>query len=60
MKFFRSLIEDVQTHFNGTLWDGNAAVEDWDEARSCLCERVFSYVTATNFGQIMERMCETL
>ena len=30
------------------------------EASSCSCERVFSYVTATDFGQTTERMCETL
>ena len=47
MKFLRSLIEDVQT-------------QDWVEASSCSCERVFKYVTATNFGQTTERMCETL
>ena len=59
MKFFRSLIEDVQTRFKGTEWDGSAKVEDWVEASSCSCERVFSYVTATDFGQSTERMCET-
>ena len=35
-------------------------VESWVEASSCSCERVFSYVTATDFGQSTERMCETL
>ena len=60
MKFLGSLIEDVQTRFNGTQWDGSATVEDWVEASSCSCERVFSYVTATDFGQSTERMCETL
>ena len=60
MKFLRSLIEDVQTRFNGTQWGGSATVEDWVEASSCSCERVFSYVTATDFGQSTERMCETL
>ena len=35
-------------------------MEDWVEASSCSCERVFSYVTATDFGQSTERMCETL
>ena len=29
------------------------------EASSCSYERVFSYVTATDFGQSTERMCET-
>ena len=60
IKFLRSLIEDVQTRFKGTEWDGSAKVEDWVEASSCSCERVFSYVTATEFGQSTERMCETL
>ena len=60
MKFFRSLIEDVQTRFNGTWWGGSATVEDWVEASSCSCERMFSYVTATEFGQSTECMCETL
>ena len=60
MKFLRSLIEDVQTRFNGTESDGSATVEDWVEASSCSCERVFSYVTATDFCQSTERMCETL
>ena len=60
LKFLRSLIEDVQTRFNGTEWDGSATVEDWVEASSCSCERVFSYVMATDFGQSTERMCETL
>ena len=59
-KFLRSLIEDVQTRFNGTHWDGSATVEDWVEESSCSRERVFSYVTATDFGQNTERMCETL
>ena len=60
MKFLRSLIEDVQTRFKGTEWDGGAQVEDWVEASSCSCDRVFSYVRATDFGQTTERMSETL
>ena len=60
MKFLRSLIEDVQTRFKPAEWDGSANLEDWVEASSCSCERVFSYVTATDFGQTTERMCETL
>ena len=60
MKFLRSLIEDVQTRFNGTQWDGSATRGDWVEASSCSCERVFSYVTAADFGQSTERMCEAL
>ena len=60
MKFLRSFIEDVQTRFKGTEWDGSATVEDGVEASSCSCERVFSYVTATDFGQTMVRMSETL
>ena len=59
MKFLRSLIEDAQTRFNGTQWDGSATLEDWVEAGSCSCERVFSHVTPTDFGQSTERMCET-
>ena len=35
-------------------------MEDWVEASSCLCERVFSCVTATDFGHSTECMCETL
>ena len=35
-------------------------LEDWVEASSCSCERVFSYMTATHFGQSTERICETL
>ena len=50
----------MQTHFNGSQWVGSAKVEDWVEASSCSCARVFSYVTATDFGQSTERMCETL
>ena len=53
MKFLRSLIEIVQTRFKGTEWDVSANLEDWVEASSCSCERVFSYVTATDFGQTM-------
>ena len=60
MKFLRALIEDVQTRFNGSQWIGSAMVEDWVKASSCLCERLFSYVTATDFGQSTERMCEML
>ena len=60
MKFLRSLIEDVQARFKRAEWDGSANPEDWVEASSCSCERVFSYVTATDFGQTTERMCETL
>ena len=60
LKFLRALIEDVQPRFNGSQWVGSAMVEDWVEASSCSCERVFSYMTATDFGQSTERMCETL
>ena len=60
MKFLRSLIQGVRTRFNGTRWGGSATVEDWVEASSCSCERVFSYVTVADFGQSTERMCETL
>ena len=60
MKFLRNLIEDVQARFNGTQRDGSATVEDWVEASLCSCERVFSYVTATDLGKSTERMCETL
>ena len=60
MKFLRSLIEDVQTRFNGTQGGGSATVEDWVEASSCSCETVFRYATATDFGQSTERMCEML
>ena len=56
MKFLRSLIEDVQTRFKRAEWDGSANLEDWVEASSCLCERLFSYVTATDFGQTTEHM----
>ena len=58
MKFLRNLIENVQIHFTSTQWDGSATVEVWVEASSCWCERVFSYVTATDFGQSTERMCQ--
>ena len=47
VNFLRALIEDVQTHFNGSQWVGSAMVEDWVEASSCSCERVLRYVTAT-------------
>ena len=60
MKFLCSFIEDVQTCFNGTQWDGSATVEVWVEASSCSCERVFSYMTAAGFGQSTDRMCEKL
>ena len=50
VKFLRRLIEDVQTRFNGSHWVGSAMVENWVGAGSCSCERVFSYVTATDFG----------
>ena len=59
VKFLHALIEDVQTHFNGSEWVGSAMAEDWVEASSCSCERVFSYVTATDFGQSTEHMRET-
>ena len=35
-------------------------MESLVEASSCSCERVFSYATATDFGQSTERICETL
>ena len=60
MNVLRSLIEDLQTGFKRAEWDGSANLEDWVEASSCSCERVFSYVTPTDFGQTTERMCETL
>ena len=37
-----------------------ANLEDWVEASSCSCERVFHYMTATDFGETTEPMCETL
>ena len=60
MKFLHTLIKDVQTSFHGSQWVGSAMVEDWVEASSCSCERVVSYVTATDFGQSTECMCETM
>ena len=60
VKFLRALIEDVQTRFNGSQWVGSAVVEDWVKASSCSCKRVFSYATATGFGQSTESMCEAL
>ena len=36
------------------------ALESWVEASSCSCERVFSYVPATDFGQSTERMWDTV
>ena len=55
-----ALFEDMQTRFNGSQWVGSAVVEDRVEASSCLCERVFSYVPAADFGQSTEDMCEVL
>ena len=60
IKFLRTLIEDSQKRFNESEWGGGVTLESWVEASSCSCERVFSYVTATDFGQSTERMCETL
>ena len=60
MTFLCTLIEDMQTRFNGFEWVGGVPVESWVEASSCSCERVFSYVRATDYGQSTERMCETL
>ena len=51
VKFLRALIDHVQTRFNRSQWVRSAMAEDWVEASSCLCERVFSHVTATDFGQ---------
>ena len=50
IKFLRPLIEEVQTHSNGSQWVGSTTVEDWVEASSCSCERVFGYVPAADFG----------
>ena len=58
--FLRTLMEDVQTRFNELEWVGGVPMESWVEANSFSCERVFSYVTATNFGQSTECMCEAL
>ena len=60
MKFLCTLVEGVQTRFRGTEWDDSANLEDSVEASWCSCERLFSYVTATDFGQSTEPMCETL
>ena len=35
-------------------------LELWVEASSCSCERVFSFVTASDCGQSTLQMCETL
>ena len=60
MKFLRALFQYAQTRFNGSQWVGSATVEDWVEASLCSCERVFGYMTAPDFAQSTERMCETL
>ena len=60
LKFLRTLVEYVRAYFNVFEWVGDVPKESWVEASSCLCERVFSHVTATVYGQSMERMCETL
>ena len=44
------MIEDVQTCFNEFEWVSSVPVESWVEASSCSCERVFSYVMATDLG----------
>ena len=41
-------------------WVGGVPVESWVEASSCLCERVFIYMTAIDYGQSTEHICETL
>ena len=60
IKFLRTLIEELQKRFHESEWGGGVAPESWVEASSCSCERVFSDVTATDFGQSTDRMCETL
>ena len=57
-KFLCTLIEDVRKRFNESKWGVGVAVESWVAASSCSCERVFSYVNATDFGQSKEHMCE--
>ena len=57
--FLWALSEDAQKCFNESPWVGGVHVESWVEASPCLCERVFSYVTSTDFGHSTECMCET-
>ena len=56
MKFLRAVIEDVQSRFNESRYIGRVPLESWGDASSCSCERMFSYVTATNHGHSTERM----
>ena len=51
---------DLEKRFSEGEWVQAEGVEEWVEASSCSCERVFSYVTACDRGQTTERMCETL
>lgn len=39
---------------------GEEEWEEWPEASSCSCERVFSYITASDYGQPTNIMTETL
>ena len=60
LHFLRALVADLEKRFSEGEWVQAEGVEEWVEASSCSCERVFSYVTACDRGQTTERMCETL
>ena len=54
----QTLEDDIQLRFSRKSWGGEEAVSSRVEASSNACERVFSYITATDFGQLTQKMCE--
>uniref|UniRef100_A0A7S1HSV8 Uncharacterized protein n=1 Tax=Eutreptiella gymnastica TaxID=73025 RepID=A0A7S1HSV8_9EUGL len=57
--FLQLLISDLQTRFREGEWV-DSAVPERVEASSCSCERVFSYMVASEFAQNTMCMCEGL
>ena len=45
LHFLRALVADLEKRFSEGEWVQAEGVEEWVEASSCSCERVFSYVT---------------
>lgn len=60
IRFLQNLISDLQFRFSEGQWVDSNLTEDWIEASSCSCKRVFSFMSQSDFGQSTERMNESL
>jgi hypothetical protein len=50
-QFLHSLVTDLQSRFASGTWIDEKGLEPWLEVSSCSCERVFSFMTQSDYGQ---------